>query len=222
MFPEPYARSRGHCGPAVRLRLAALLMSLAAATLLVLVGACGGDSSTESELTGSPTGSAAASSPTPEGATPSPTTARTPLPTLGPTFLPGCGAVGLTSELNLGAGQFAQGEPILIAMTLKNCGDNVVHLYYPNGERYDFFAQDESGVEVWRWSDGKTFEQSLGELQMAVGETAVYTESWDQRDSKGKQVPPGRYKIFAFSVGCVEPTASNCTFGPVGLVDIKP
>jgi hypothetical protein len=200
-------------------------MALAALTLLALIGACGGDSATESELTGSPagspTGSAAASSPTPVGETPSPPP-RTPLPSLGPTFLPGCGAIGLTSELDLGTGQFAQGEPISITMTLKNCGDNVVHLYYPNGERYDFFAQNESGVEVWRWSDGKAFEQSLGEVQMAIGEDVVYKETWEQRDSKGKQAPAGRYKIFAFSVGCADRASTNCTFGPVGFVDIKP
>ncbi len=200
-------------------------MSLAAATLLVLIGACGGDSATESELTGSPagspTGSAAASSPTPAGETPSPI-ARTPLPTLGPTFLPGCGAIGLTSQLDLGTQQFAQGEPISIAMTLKNCGDNVVHLYYTSGQRYDFFAENESGAEVWRWSEGQAFEQSLGEVQMAVGESVIYKETWDQRDSKGNQVPAGRHKIFAFSVGCADRASTNCTLGPVGFVDIKP
>ncbi len=219
MFPEPDARSWWRCRSNVRNWLATSLMALAAVMLLALIGACGGDDS-DSEPTGSPNGSGAASSPTSEGESPSPPTG-TPLPSIGPTFLPGCGASGLTAELDLGAGKFALGEPISITMTLKNCGDNVVQLYYPDGERYDFFAQNESGVEVWRWSDGKTFEQSLGELQMAVEEEVVYTETWDQSDSKGKQVPPGRYKIFAFSVGCVEPTASDCTFGPVGFVDLE-
>lgn len=219
MFPVPDARPRGYRRSTRRNWLVSSLAALAAVMLLALIGACGGDDSPESEPTVSPDGTGAASSPTPADETPSPAPV-TPLPTPGPTFPPGCNASGLTSELDLGPGQYARGESISITMTLKNCGDSEVLLYYPDGMRYDFFAQNESGIEVWRWSEGRAFEQATGELRMDIGEEVVYTETWDQRDSRGKQVDDGRYKIFAFSVGCVEPTASECTFGPVGLVDI--
>jgi hypothetical protein len=227
LFPEPGSRSRGHSRPAGRHLLVVLLLSAAAVALLILTGACGGDDS--SNATGSPTGSAAASpsgseaalSPTPEGETPAPEQ-RTPTPTLGPSFVPGCTAVGLTSELDVGPALFPLGQPIPIAMTLKNCGDNIVHLFYPSSQRYEFYAQNDSGLEVWRWATNQVFDQAKGEEQIAVGQSVVYKETWDQLDTKRKQVPAGRYKIFAFSVGCSDAASSNCTFGPVGYVDINP
>jgi hypothetical protein len=227
LLPEPGSRSRGHFRPAGRHLLAVLLLSAAAVALLILAGACGGDDS--SDATGSPTGSIAASpggseaapSPTPEGETPAPEQ-ETPTPTLGPSFAAGCTAVGLTSDLDLGTAQFKPGEPIPITMTLKNCGDNVVHLFYPSGQRFEFYAQNDSGVEVWRWSTGQTFDQAKGEEQIAVGQSVVYKQTWDQLDSKARQVPAGRYKVFAFSIGCADAASGNCTFGPVGYVDISP
>lgn len=195
--------------------------------LLILAGACGGDDSPAAtgspagSATASPTSSEAAPSSTAAGETPAPEPA-TPQPTLGPSFAPGCTAVGLTSELDLGTQQFPLGQPIPVTMTLKNCGDNVVRLFYPSGQRYEFYAENDSGVEVWRWSTNQVFDQTLGEEQIAVGESVVYKETWDQLDTKVRQVPAGRYKIFAFGVGCADAASSDCTFGPVGFIDITP
>ena len=101
-----------------------------------------------------------------------------------------------------------------MTLLLKNCGDNPTHLFYPDSRRYEFVVEDEGDQEVWRWSLGQTFAQALGEETIEPGESVTYTEVWDQRDQAGQPVPPGRYQIFGFGVGCAVEGAIGCEFGP--------
>lgn len=202
-----------------------LLISLIAYSVLgvIVIGACNGDASSPAE-TPSP-GSTASASPE---STPPDSLQLSPVPFLEATAItpvaPGCAIEGLTSDINFDdpESKFATGEPVQMTLTLTNCAHQPVRLFYRDSQRYEFVAEDEDGNEVWRWSRDQAFAQEKGEETIASAEKVDYTESWDQRNNDGEQVAPGRYKIFGFSVGCGEESAtdSGCRFGPGRLIEI--
>ncbi len=196
----------------------AVLAAIALAALLLGVVACGDDASPNAAPTGSPDGaggSTSASAGVDASASPGATV----------DYPEECGEntdLGLIASLKLGesGGQFKQGEEVSMSLTLINCGDNVSRHFYPTSQRYEFIVVDENGVEVWRWSDANASEQVKGKEEIQPGEKVDYREVWDQKDSKGEQVPPGRYKVSGFSVGCSDESQADCLFGPVELLEI--
>ena len=104
---------------------------------------------------------------------------------------------------------------------LADCANNDSVLHFPTAQRYDFIITDPNGVEVWRSSDGKTYGQAEGTETLHPGQTAKYTETWDQKDRSGNQVAVGQYKVSAFSVGCSVSGRSGCQFGPIEFVQIQ-
>lgn len=214
-----------YTGISMRFKRFATSVALGVIAVLALA-ACGGDASLSS------TSPAPSPKPT-QIASPEPTSTTTPRFTPLPTPIPeegtptatGCPTgrdegVGLISDLEFGDGrsEFAIGEPISMTLILTNCGDNPTRLFYGDGQRYEFIAEDEQGEEVWRWSHDRAFTQAAGEETIQPEETVAYSEVWEQTGNDGKQVEGGRYKIFGFSIGCGSESAieSGCHFG-VGL-----
>ena len=134
----------------------------------------------------------------------------------------GGGQSGLLADLEFGGdnGLFEEGEDIEMKLTLINCGDSEVQLFFPTAQRYEVSIEDANGIQVWNSSDGKAFSQATAKEVIATGETVVYTETWEQEDAQGEQVPLGTYRVSALSVGCGQEDAINCTFGSVKLLEI--
>lgn len=164
---------------------------------------------------------------------PTPTSAPLPTPTLeqGTPAANGCPSgrdndLRLISDLTFGdaRAEFAVGEPVSMTLTLTNCADTPVRLFYRDDQRYEFIAEDEQGQEVWRWSYDKAFAQAIGEETIGPGETVAYTEVWEQSSNDGQQVDPKRYKIFGFSIGCgtESAVATGCHFGVGLFISIEP
>ena len=211
----------------------ALLLAVAAGALIL--AACGDDdggtgAGPSATASADASGSPGATATGPAGTATAPPGTRvvgecaTPEVVQSPGASPGSGlTAGLLSDLTFSGddGQYAPGEEIGMTLTLTNCGDNNVRLYYPTSQRYVFIAEDiDSGVEVWRSSDELAFLQVEGQEVIPPEESLVYEETWDQLDRDGAQVPAARYKISAFSVGCGAESQSECRFGPVQFVDI--
>lgn len=76
-------------------------------------------------------------------------------------------------------------------------------LHQTSGQAYDF-AVYQGDTEVWRWSEGTFFIQSVQERVLAPGEILSFSEDWNRRDKKGQPLPPGRYTVKAWL-----PTASG-------------
>lgn len=190
--------------------MAAGLAALAAALLLAM-SACRGDDSSGASST--PAGSEEAS-PAASGAS--------------PTRPPDCGPpenqFGIISKLLLGgsSGLFKKGDAVPMTLVLTNCADNAAHLSFPTSQRYVFIIQNADTLEeAWRSSDGKSYAQVVGEEAIQPSESVQYTETWDQKSSKGEQVAAGRYKVLAFSVGCPASGQTDCQFGPVGFIQVN-
>lgn len=191
--------------------VAALLLAA-----LALLAACGGDDGGSED--GSPTASGE-STRTSDG---TPVTTPGGSPGLPVECTSGEEQRGLLADLEFNGddGLFDEGEEIEMTLTIINCGDNEVVLSFTSTQRYEVSIEDEAGLEVWNSSDDKDFDDVDGEQVIVSGETVVYVEPWDQQDSQGEQVPPGTYRVAFLSVGCGQPDASDCQFGPIKLIEI--
>lgn len=183
-----------------------LLIALAG----LLIAACGDDDN-------------GTATPTATGSSPSGTLAATPAGTEGAPAV--CtqedaqrGTI-TTLDFNDETGTYDPGDSIEITFTIVNCGDNDITLSYPTTQRYVITAKDPQGNDVWSSADGQVFNQVEGQEVIQPNKTIVYTETWDQKDSDGQQVPDAEYKISAFSIGCTSGQA-DCHFGPIRFVQI--
>jgi Intracellular proteinase inhibitor len=88
--------------------------------------------------------------------------------------------------------EFQTGEPITFSLSVTNCSDNQIVITYPSAQRYEFLVEPLSDLprEIWRWSNGRTFAEGLSDETFQARETKTYTETWEQREHSGQQVPP--------------------------------
>ena len=75
------------------------------------------------------------------------------------------------------------------AIELKNTG-KFTEVRFANGQTHEFVVLDASGREVWRWSHGRLFTQSLQTKQLRTGDVIRYAATWDT-------AAPGKYRVIA-------------------------
>jgi len=139
-----------------------------------------------------------------EEAVPSPTSSATPAASPTPRF-PFEGPIGIDLAV---FGTFSeQGEPSQLIVTV--AVRDPMTLYYRTSQRYDLAVIDSQGQEVWRWSRNRAFAQVTEEVPLGANEVRSFSETWDQRDNDGQQVPPGNYRIVAESSHC-DANYENC------------
>ena len=181
---------------------------------LLLLAACGGDdASPTGDGSGSPIGS-------PGG------TANIPAECITRGDL---GGLLTTLQFDSEPGVYEPGEEVDMSFSLINCDDDAERLFYSTTQRYVFIIErlpdsndfSAVGIEVWRSSDGKAFEQTKGEEVIEKNETVLYMETWDQTDTgNDEEVSEGLYRVSAFSVGCAVIDQTECRFGPVSYLEI--
>ncbi len=202
---------------------ATALLLLIASLMLLLLAACGDDDDDGTEsptqtdgttqtVTGGPTGSSGPTA-TPAGSNGAPAVCTGEHAQQGTIT---------TLDFDKENGVYDSGDSIEITLTIINCGDNNIELSYSTAQRYEMSAQDENGNEVWNSADDQSYDQVEGQEIIEPNETVVYTDTWDQTDRDGQQVPDGQYKISAFSIGCAAGTVGNpdCQFGPIRFVTV--
>jgi hypothetical protein len=82
--------------------------------------------------------------------------------------------ITLTSAL----GVAVDGESVTFDLTVTNPGQRKVELTFPSGQTYDVVVFDAAGGEVWRWSTGQMFTQSLRNKSLDAHETMQYSATW--------------------------------------------
>lgn len=83
----------------------------------------------------------------------------------------------------------ANGSEISFALHVVNNTKKNVELTFPSGQTHDFIVIDSVGREMWRWSEGRMFTQTLRNKLLGRGESLEIEETM-KRD---KPLPPGRY-----------------------------
>lgn len=69
------------------------------------------------------------------------------------------------------------GATVEFRLRVVNAGDTPIELTFPDACRADFAVLEE-GTEIWRYSDGRAFEQSTYEAELMPGESAAFEQTW--------------------------------------------
>jgi len=77
-------------------------------------------------------------------------------------------------------------------LVVKNVGGKHAELNFADGQAYDFVVTDSAGRDVWQWSNGRIFTQSVRNKQLGGGESMRVSESWNKHNA-----PPGKYTVTA-------------------------
>jgi hypothetical protein len=97
-------------------------------------------------------------------------------------------AVTLTQISDAGQSGKA-GENVQFALHVTNPGKRM-ELRFPNGKTHDFVVLDSKDREVWRWSAGRLFTQTLQTRQLKTGDDVRYEATWTG-------ATPGTYRVVA-------------------------
>lgn len=73
---------------------------------------------------------------------------------------------------------------------ISNAGARKVELLFNDGRTHDIVVMDTLGREVWRWSDGRLFTQTVQSKVLRASDTLRFDEAWT--DAK-----PGSYVAVA-------------------------
>ncbi len=95
----------------------------------------------------------------------------------------------MTAALGAAVDARAEAGRVELALSVENRGDEAATLVFPDAKRAEFVARDDGG-EVWRWSRGRMFAQSTGEVTLAPGEERAFEATWESP-------PPGEYRVEA-------------------------
>jgi len=92
----------------------------------------------------------------------------------------------------------ARSVPVLHAQfKIENTGEQPLDITVPTSQEFDLVIRNESGTEVFRWSDGKVFAQALAQLRFNPGER-VYSVDAPLQAAAGQPLAPGRYTVEAW------------------------
>jgi hypothetical protein len=94
-----------------------------------------------------------------------------------------------SSALALSVSAAARGRAMEFAIEWKNTG-KFTEVRFANGQTHEFVVVDELGREVWRWSEGRLFTQSMQTKQLRTGDVIRYAAEWDT-------AAPGKYRVIA-------------------------
>lgn len=112
-------------------------------------------------------------------------------------FLAACGPrppVGETQARKTGARALEPGfdvavtDHVELAFQLTNGGSRTVEISFPSGLTHDFVVLDTLDREVWRWSQGRLFTQSMQNHILDANEALRYQASWNPGDRHGTYV----------------------------------
>jgi hypothetical protein len=104
------------------------------------------------------------------------------------------GADSVTAYVDFREMGYAALEPIPMKLVVRNETERMLHFTFPSGQRFDFIVTKVK-QPVWAWSEGRMFEQSVGHLAIAPGDSVVYEYTWDGKLADGTLPRLGRYWV---------------------------
>jgi len=86
------------------------------------------------------------------------------------------------------------GEPMAFALTVLNTNTAAGNFGFNSSKRYDFFLYDADQL-VWKWSEGRFFNQALANLTLDPQIPLTYIIIFNQVLSSGSAIGPGHYQL---------------------------
>ena len=77
-------------------------------------------------------------------------------------------------------------DEVRIAFEVMNAGKKKLEVNFPDGRTHDVVVLDSLGREVWRWSEGRMFTQTVQNRVLRTSDALRYEEAWESP-------APGRY-----------------------------
>jgi hypothetical protein len=81
-------------------------------------------------------------------------------------------------------------DGVRFALALANPSKHRVEVTFPDGRTREFAVYDAAGREVWRWSAGRLFTQTMQARLIGAGDSVVFDGRWPSP-------APGRYTVVA-------------------------
>lgn len=79
---------------------------------------------------------------------------------------------------------------VRFAIQVANGSQKRVELNFPTGRTHEFVVLNDKGKEVWRWSEGRLFTQSMQNRLLDANDSVEYAERWSHPAA-------GRYTLVA-------------------------
>ena len=111
-------------------------------------------------------------------------------------------ASALTSTLDVSV----INDDVHFVVTITNPSAKKLELTFPNGQTHDVIVRDAGGTEIWRWSAGQMFTQSLHNTPLGPHASLTYSMHWRRPDVHGPLVAVGTLTSTNY------PTASRVAF----------
>ena len=78
------------------------------------------------------------------------------------------------------------GDGVRFSLDVTNTTNRMVELRFANGFTHDFYVVDDSGKEVWRWSNGRMFTQGMQTKLVKSKDEASFVNEWRPVNMKGR------------------------------------
>lgn len=101
------------------------------------------------------------------------------------------------------------GDEVKFNFHVTNSSAKRVELRFPNGQTHEVVVLDTQGREVWRWSHGRMFTQSMQNKVLSASDTLTFSETW--RPERG-----GSYTAVASLLSENYPTEQRAAFSLPG------
>jgi hypothetical protein len=93
----------------------------------------------------------------------------------------------LTASVDVGR----SGRDLVFTFRVTNPSERKLEVDFLNGKTHDLAVVDPAGREVWRWSAGQLFTQSVRNTPLDARETVTYTGRWHRPVGRGSFVAVG-------------------------------
>lgn len=104
--------------------------------------------------------------------------------------------------LDMSKTNYVPGEDINLQLKVKNVGKHPMGLKFDDNQEFDIVVQKEIDllfakvpIQIWKRSILKIPLPKKHTVVLHPGKTRIYFSTWDQTDTNGRRVPPGRYVI---------------------------
>ncbi len=94
-------------------------------------------------------------------------------------------AEGAESEVSHELAVSAEGGVVRFELKLTNESGRRLELNFPDGYTHDVTVLDAAGREVWRWSRGRLFTQTIRNRMLGAEESFVVVEQWKPDGLRG-------------------------------------
>lgn len=103
---------------------------------------------------------------------------------------------GLLILLALSQKIYQVGDTAVLTLFKLNLSQKPIRLNYNTGQRYDFKIIYPSGHTLWMWSKNKSFIEALGSVDLDVGQSILYTETF----TFPSNLPAGVYQVLGWDL----------------------